>query len=110
MTAHPRPLTAVVVGVLLFVPGVGFIAAVQVIATARASDATIALALAVVVLIDVMFIWLPLGLYVARPEATRTTLQAVNTWIQAHSHVLTVVVLAVVGVVLIGNGIYGLAV
>jgi Sap, sulfolipid-1-addressing protein len=87
---------------------VSFIAAVQVIATARAGDTTIALALALVVLIDVMFIWLPLGLYLAAPDATTATLQAVNTWTQAHSHLPTVVVLAAAGVVLIGNGIYGL--
>jgi hypothetical protein len=109
LTHHPAPIGAFVVGLLLFAPSVSFVAAVQVIATAKASDATTALALALVVLIDVMFIWLPLGLCLAAPDATTTTLQAVNAWIQAHSHLLTVVVLAVVGVLLVGNGIYGLA-
>jgi hypothetical protein len=105
---HPSPIAAFVLGLLLFAPSVSFIAAVQVIATAKASDATIALA--VVVLIDVMFIWLPLGFYLAAPNATTRTLQAINAWLQAHSHRLAVVLLAVVGVVLIGNGIYGLTV
>jgi hypothetical protein len=105
---NPKPIWAFAVGLLLFAPSVSFIAAVQVIATARASDATIALALALVVLIDVIFIWLPLGLCLAAPDATARTLQGVNAWLQGHSHVLTVVVLAVVGVVLIANGIYGL--
>jgi hypothetical protein len=110
LTSHPAPIWGFTVGLLLFGPSVSFIAAVQVIATAKASDATIALGLAVVVLIDVMFIWVPLGLCLVAPDATRTTLEAVNTWIQVHSHKLTVVVLAVVGVLLIGNGIYGLTV
>jgi hypothetical protein len=42
MTAQPRPVTALLVGFLLFIPGAGFIAAVQVIATAKASDAAAA--------------------------------------------------------------------
>lgn len=108
LTNHPAPIVAFAVGFLLFAPSVSFIAAVQVIATARADDTTIALALSLVVLIDVVFIWLPLGLYLAAPDSTTRTLQAVNTWSKAHSHLLTVVVLAVAGVVLIGNGIYGL--
>jgi len=108
LMTHPSPIAAFVVGLLLFAPSVSFIAAVQVIATAKANDATTALALALVVLIDVMLIWLPLGLYIAAPDATTRTLNAVNAWLQAHSHRLTVVLLAVAGVVLTGNGIYGL--
>jgi hypothetical protein len=103
MMTHPAPIAALAVGLLLFAPSVSFIAAVQVIATAKASDATIAIALAVVVLIDVMFIWLPLGLNLAAPDATTRTPQALNAWLQAHSRGLTIVLLAVAGVVLIGN-------
>jgi fumarate reductase subunit D len=78
-----------------------------VIATAKASNAYVALALAIVVLIDVMSIWLPLGFYLA--DATARTVKAVNAWLQARSRVVTVVLLAVAGLALIGNGIYGLA-
>ena len=109
MMTHESPIAAFAVGVLVFAPSVSFIAAVQVIATAKASDALTALALAIVVLIDVMFVWLPLVLYLVAPDATTRTLQSVNAWLKAHSHVITVVLLAVVGVLLIGNGIYGLA-
>jgi Sap, sulfolipid-1-addressing protein len=109
MMGHQAPIAAFAVGLLIFAPSLSFVAAVQVIATAKASDALIALALAVVVLIDVTFIWLPLGLYFAAPAATTRTVQDINGWLQAHSRPLTVVLLAVAGVVLIGNGIYGLA-
>jgi len=109
MTTNPSPVAAFVVGVILFAPSVSFIAAVQVIATAKAGRLTVAGAVALVILIDVMFIWLPLILYLIAPDATVKTLRAINTWLQAHSHVLTVVLLAVVGVLLLGNGIYGLA-
>ena len=108
MVNHPSSVAAFAVGVLVFAPSVSFIAAVQVIATAKASDALTALALAIVVLIDVMFVWLPLVLYLAAPDATARTVRAMNSWLQSHSHVLTVILLAVIGVLLIGNGIYGL--
>jgi hypothetical protein len=108
MITNPAPLAAFAVGLLVFAPSVSFIAAVQVIATAKASDAYDALALAVVVLIDVMFVWLPLGFHVVAPDATARAVNAVNAWLRAHSHVLTVVLLAVAGLALIGNGIYGL--
>jgi hypothetical protein len=109
MINNPSPFAAFAVGILVFGPSVSFIAAVQVIATAKAGDAYDALALAIVVLIDVMFIWLPLGFHLAVPDATTRTLNAVNAWLHAHSRVMTVVLLAVAGLALIGNGIYGLA-
>jgi type II secretory pathway component PulM len=107
--AHPAPIAAFAVGMLLFTPSASFIAAVQVIATAKASDALIALALALVVVIDVSFIWLPLILYLAAPDATTRRLRAANAWIQARSHVIIVAVLVIVGLLLIGDGTAGLA-
>ena len=109
MIAHPAPAVAFAAGVLLFGPSASFIAAVQVIATTNASDASIALGLAVVILIDVTFIWLPLGLYLAAPGWTTRTLNAANAWLQAHSRLLTVALLAVAGTALVANGAYGLA-
>jgi hypothetical protein len=108
MLNHPGPIAPFAVGMLLFAPSVAFFAAVQVIATAKAGDGLTALALVVVILIDVMLIWLPLGLYLVAPDRTTRTLRAINGWLQAHSHRITVVLLAIAGVVLIGNGIYGL--
>ena len=109
MMAHPAPWATFIVGVLVFAPSVSFVAAIQTIASAKASDAYTALALAIVVVIDVLFVWLPLGLYVAKPDATVRHLKGANAWIAAHSHTLTVTLLAIAGLLLIGNGIYGLA-
>jgi hypothetical protein len=108
MMRHPAPIAIFAVGMIIFAPSVTFIAAVQVIATANASEAAIALALAVVIAIDVMFAWLPLLLYLAAPAATTRGLNAINAWLKAHSHTITVALLVFAGVVLIGNGIYGL--
>jgi len=51
----------------------------------------------------------PAGVYLVAPDATARTLQAISAWLQALSHILTAILLTVAGVVLIGNGIYGLA-
>jgi len=106
---HPAPLAAFAVGVLLFTPSAAFVAAVQTIATARASIALIVVAMAVVVVIDVMFIWLPLILYLAAPLATARNLKAINAGIQAHANLIIVAVLAIVGILLVINGATGLA-
>ncbi|MGD0377896.1 MAG: GAP family protein, partial [Streptosporangiaceae bacterium] len=60
MIADPAPASAFVVGLILFAPGVTFIAAVQVIATAKASVGLTAVAIVVVVVINVALVWLPL--------------------------------------------------
>jgi Sap, sulfolipid-1-addressing protein len=108
MTAQPAPLTAFLVGILLFAPGVTFLAAVQVIATARADTAQTIVAVILVVVINVLLVWLPIVLYFLAPEKTGRNLMAFNGWLRAHSHVLAVSLLLVVGAILVGNGIYGL--
>ncbi len=109
MTARPSPLTAVTVGVLLFYPSVNFIAAVQVIATAHTDLTLEAIALALVVLIDVLAVWLPLLLYLIAPDATTRTLRAFDGWLRAHQRILIIVGLVAGGVILIVNGSLGLA-
>jgi len=107
--AHPAPLAAFAVGMFLFTPSASFVAAVQVVATSRDSDTLIVLAMAIVVLIDVMFIWLPLGFFLAAPEATTRHVRTTNAWIQAHSRVIIVGGLLIVGLLLTINGATGLA-
>ncbi len=106
---RPAPLTALAAGVIVFTPSVSFIAAVQVIATARASTELIVAALALVVFIDVILVWLPLVLHLAAPEATTRTLKAFDGWLHAHGRAVGTAALAVAGVLLIVNGASGLA-
>jgi hypothetical protein len=54
MTTAPRPRTAFFVGVLVFAPGATFLAALQVIATARAGIELTAVAAAIVIAINVL--------------------------------------------------------
>ena len=108
LAANPRPLTAFATGLLVFAPSLGFIAAVQVIATSHASDAAEAGALALVVVIDLFLVWLPFGVYLAAPDRTVRTLKASNAWISANRHVLLAGGLTVLGAILVADGISGL--
>ena len=108
MVANPTPLSAFLVGLLIFAPGVTFLAAVQVIATARASPEFTALAVAIVVVINVLLVWLPIVLHLIAPGATGRRLTAFNTWLRAHGHTILVVVLLVVGAIMIISGSVGL--
>jgi Sap-like sulfolipid-1-addressing protein len=110
MVADPAPLSAFVVGLLIFAPGVTFLAAVQVIATARASLDLTVLALVIVVVINVLLVWLPIVLHLVFPDATTRYLTAFNGWLRAHGKVILVCVLVAVGGIMAVNGIYGLAV
>jgi Sap, sulfolipid-1-addressing protein len=109
MAAHPRPLTAVAAGILLFLPGVGFVAAVQVIATARAGVASTIGALVLVVAIDVAFAWLPLAVHLVAPERTTRALKGLDAWLGVHGRALLISALGVLGVILVVDGAIGLS-
>jgi hypothetical protein len=110
MIANPAPGSAFVVGLLLFAPGVTFIAAIQVIATANASEVMTTIALIVVVVINVALVWLPLLLHLIAPGVTTRRLTAFNAWLRANGNKILIGVLLVAGAILVGNGIYGLVV
>jgi Sap, sulfolipid-1-addressing protein len=109
LLTRPGPMTALAAGIIVFIPSAAFIAAAQVIATARSSVDTVAGALALVVLIDVLFAWLPLVLYLLAPDATAVRLKALSGWLHEHGHKVLVGVLGLAGFLLVADGIYGLA-
>jgi hypothetical protein len=108
LIANPAPVTAYLVGVIVFGPSLTFLAAVQVIATAQAGLGLTAVAVAVVVVIAVLLVWLSLVLYLFDPELTTRHLASFSRWLRAHATAITVAVLAVAGAILIVNGGYGL--
>jgi hypothetical protein len=110
LVANPAPVSAFLVGILVFAPGVTFLAALQVIATAQASPDMTALALLIVVVINVLLVWLPILLYLAAPGVTTRYLMAFNNWLRTHARAILCVIMALAGVIMVANGIYGLAV
>jgi hypothetical protein len=108
LISRPSPLTAVLVGILLFYPSPGLIAAVQAIGTSGDSLGLEALGMALVVLVDVLVIWVPLLVYLIAPDATTRALRAFDDWLRAHKRTITIAGLAAVGIILIVNGGLGL--
>jgi hypothetical protein len=108
LVSSPSPLTAAVVGMLVFLPAVTFIAAIQVIATARAGVPLSALGLVIVIAINVAFIWLPFLAYLAAPDLTTRKLTAFNASLRAHGRILLMLTLLVAGAILVVNGLLGL--
>ncbi|HEX6448787.1 MAG TPA: GAP family protein [Trebonia sp.] len=109
MANQPRPLTAFAVGILMFAPSVGFIAAIQVIATSKASLLSTTGAVVLVVIINLLFIWVPLSVYLIAPERTTRALRAINAWLSVRGRSLLAAALAAIGLILLINGAIGLA-
>ena len=109
LVSRPGPGSAFAAGVLVFLPSASFLAAIQVIATAHASLLASAAALATVVIICVLAVWLPFAFHLVRPEATTRALKAFNGWLRAHGHALVAGALLAAGILLISDGIAGLA-
>lgn len=108
MAANPSPRSAFLVGILVFAPGATFLAALQVIATARASVSLTVVAVVVVVVLNVLLVWLPILLYLLAPGPTTHYLSLFNVWLRANGRKILSGVLVGAGAILIGTSIYGL--
>ena len=108
MIANPAPASAFAVGLLLFAPGITFIAAVQVIATANASVELTTVAIIVVVVINAALVWLPLLVHIFAPSVTTRYLTAFNGWLRANGNKILIAVLLVGGLIVAINGVLGL--
>jgi hypothetical protein len=109
LTSHPKPLAALAVGVVMFGPSLTFIAAVQVIATAKASLAATVGAMVMVILLTVSFAWLPLLAYFIAPDRTTKALARFDRWLRRNGKTVLVCAVGLIGVLLVAQGIYGLA-
>jgi hypothetical protein len=56
----------------------------------------------------VLTVWLPFIAHLVAPEATARALRNANGWLVAHGRTVVVYGLAVVGVILVVNGVLGL--
>ena len=108
MIANPAPGSAFAVGLLLFAPGITFIAAVQVIATANADVELTTVAIIVVIVINAALVWLPLLGATSAPGVTTRYLTAFTRWLRANGNKILIAVLLVGGLIVAINGILGL--
>jgi len=108
LTARPAPRTAFIVGLLVYMPSLTFVAAVQAVATAKQSLPASIAVLVLVIVITVAFAWLPLILYLLAPHQTGRMLGGLEGWLRSHGYMLTVAALLIGGVKLAINGSLGL--
>lgn len=108
LTDDPKPWTAFVAGVFIFGPSITFLAAVQVVATDKASVASTVGAMLLIVLLTVSFAWVPLIVYLFRPDATVRKLNDMEEWLRRNRKVIMVAAVGVIGVVLTIQGAAGL--
>jgi hypothetical protein len=109
LSARPTPRTAFLAGVVVFGPSLTFIAAVQVVATAKASVAATVGALALIFVLTLSFAWIPLIAYLIAPDSTVRKLRAFEGWLRGHGKQVLVGAVGLVGVVLVIQGIVHLA-
>jgi hypothetical protein len=100
MIANPSARSAFAVGLLVFAPGVTFLAALEVIATAQASLELTTLAVAIAVVIAVLLVWLPLVFYLIEPGLTESRLKAFNGWLRVHGAAVLAAAMIAAGVVI----------
>ena len=108
LTAHPKPLAAFAVGAVMFGPSLTFIAAVQVVATAKTSLANTVAAMAMIIVLTVAFAWLPLVAYLIAPARTIRTLRTFDAWLKRHGKTVLTTAVGIVGIILVIQGITGL--
>lgn len=108
MIARPGPKEAFIVGLLVYSPSVTFIAAVQTVATSKESVGEAIGLIALIIVITLLFVWLPFVLYLFTPERTGRILRSFNAWLRTHGKQIAIVVMLVVGGLLTLNGILGL--
>jgi hypothetical protein len=97
LIANPSEHSAFGVGLLVFGPGVTFLAALEVIATARASIELTALAVVIAVVITAALVWLPLVFYVLTPGRTERVLKTFNGWLRVHGAAVLAAAMIVAG-------------
>lgn len=108
MIARPGATDAFIVGLLVYTPSLTFVAAIQIVATSSQDLGASIVAILLVIVITLAFAWVPLLLFLFRPERTVSLLSSVNGWMRSHGYVLAVGVLLIGGVALTINGILGL--
>jgi hypothetical protein len=90
--AEPRLGLAVLIGVLIGLPGASYITALHNLVAGHYSTATQVIAVVVFVVIDFLLIIIPFAFLELRPEATKALLKHTQDWLLSHARQLMVAV------------------
>jgi hypothetical protein len=97
LLAEPRLGLAMLVGVLIGLPGAAYITALHNLVAGKDSTATQVVAVVVFVIIDFLLIIIPFTFLELRPEATKTFLKRAQDWLKGHVLQLVVVIALALG-------------
>jgi hypothetical protein len=84
LLAEPRLGLAMLVGVLIGLPGAAYITALHNLVAGKYSTATQVVAVVVFVIIDFLLIIIPFAFLEIRPEATKAFLKRAQDWLKGH--------------------------
>jgi hypothetical protein len=88
MLGKPRPGLAVLIGAVAGTPGAAYISALHQLVTSKSSTAEQAIAVVVFALIEFSLVIIPFAFLLARPEATRASLERAQAWLKSHAREL----------------------
>lgn len=109
LSSDPETKTAFLAGILMFGPSLTFLAAVQVVATARAGVLATIGAMLMILVLTLSFAWVPLVAYLIAPDLTTRKLRSFDVLLKRYGKTVLVAAIALVGVLLVAQGISGLA-
>jgi len=95
-------------GAAMYIPSIFYLTALHEISQGEASGAQTALSLILIALIVLLFVEVPLLLYVAAPDRTARILGSWNGWLSQHARTIIIVAAAVIGAYLLVSGIVDL--
>ena len=93
--AEPRLGLAMLVGVVIGLPGASYLTALHHLIVGKYSTSTLVIAVVVFVVIEFLLIIIPFTLFELRPETTRAALKRAHDWLLGHaSQLMTGIALA----------------
>jgi threonine/homoserine/homoserine lactone efflux protein len=99
------PRGALLLGVVMYLPSLFYLAALKQLADADAGLLVTALSGLLLVVIVVLIVEIPVGLYLLFPDGTGRQLKAFDEWMRRHQRVIVVAGLTGAGLYLLGTGI-----
>ena len=106
--AEPRLGLAMLVGVVIGIPGGSYLAALHHLINGKSSGPVRVIAVVVFVLIEFLLIIVPFAFLELRPEATKVRLKKTQDWLLTHARQLMTAVAVLLGAYLTISGVVGL--
>jgi hypothetical protein len=107
--AEPRLGLAMLVGVVIGIPGASYLTGLHHLISSKSSSAIAVIAVVLFVLIEFLLIIIPFAFLELRPEATKVRLKKTQDWLLTHARQLMATVALLLGAYLVINGVVRLS-